>query len=243
MYYRVAALKKDDNAKEFILQANSLEEVEAQIEKIKAFLYPGEDSKEYRWVTTRFTQLVNNVINMPFYRITVYRPVPHAVIEKEFEEACFDDFSWLENIVTADSLEEARKKALENGVLFDHDLKPEDYTLFVEEVSVDTLIEEEENRIKNQIKKNLLYSENRTIREIRELEKNEAETKEFYYSALKKFSQKWRLLRHLLRVSEKEPGHTVESMKETLEKLVSITKEEEFNQVYNAYCFTKEDKQ
>jgi len=29
-------------------------------------------------------------------------------------------------------------------------LKPEDYTLFVEEVSVDTLIEEEENRIKKQ---------------------------------------------------------------------------------------------
>lgn len=75
MYYRIAALKKDDNQREVTIRANSREEVKEQMERIKAFLFPGEDTTNYFYQMAEFRELVNNTIHMSFFRVFVCRPV------------------------------------------------------------------------------------------------------------------------------------------------------------------------
>lgn len=229
MYYRIAAFKKDDNQREVTIRANSREEVKAQMERIKAFLFPGEDTTNYFYQMAEFRELVNNTIHMSFFRVFVCRPV-----KPDKEEDLMEESAWYENVIEAKSIDEARAKAKEPGMLLDSPEQFADYELFVEEVGVETLIAECEDRIRRRIKDEYLYVDDRTVREYCDLSKQMEKDRGMYYEALKGYLKKQNILRFLKREAEKCDTITALEFFEKYEALCRAESEEEFNRIRNS---------
>lgn len=74
MYYRVGAFYRNENSKAIIIQVHDRKEAESWVPRVKAMLYPGEDTAEFRVSIFEF-KLQINLNNLNHYRITVERPI------------------------------------------------------------------------------------------------------------------------------------------------------------------------
>lgn len=229
MYYRIAALKKDDNQREVTIRANSREAVKEQMERIKTFLFPGEDTTNYIYQMTEFQELVNNTIHMSFFRVFVCRPV-----KPDKGEDLMEDSAWYENVIEAESIDEAKVKAKEPGILLGSPEQFADYELFVEEVGVETLIDECEDRIRSYIKDDYLYKDDRTVREYRDISRQMEKNRAMYYKALKDYLKKQSILRFLKREAGKCDTITAREFFEKFEALCIAESEEKFNRIRNS---------
>ena len=62
MYYRVGAFYKNENSKAIIIQVHDRKEVESWVPRVKAMLYPGEDTADFRVSIFEFKLQINLII-------------------------------------------------------------------------------------------------------------------------------------------------------------------------------------
>ena len=118
MFYRAVIVKEKTNSKTITLRAKSKEDIEEMMPRIKSFLYPDEDASGYRYlIWTHEVEAYSPGVRIPEYQVTVYKPEEKKVVEGfedwEDDEAPCDDGCWYEEIIEAESLEEAREKMSE----------------------------------------------------------------------------------------------------------------------------------
>jgi hypothetical protein len=75
MFYRAVIVKERTNSRSITLRAKSKEGVEEMMPRIKSFLYPEEDSSEYRYlIWTHEVEVYSPGVTVPEYQVTVYKP-------------------------------------------------------------------------------------------------------------------------------------------------------------------------
>ena len=116
MYYRVGAFYRNENSKAIIIQVHDRKEAESWVPRVKAMLYPGEDTANFRVSIFEF-KLQINLNNLNHYRITVERP-----IKRDFkdwgEENLYDNSLAFDGIVEANDIEDAKVKFMEEWFNF-----------------------------------------------------------------------------------------------------------------------------
>ena len=194
MFYKVTIIEKNDNHREMIVKADSKEAAMEMMPAAKGFLFPGEDTSEYFAYPDKIHLDVMDT-KVPYWRIVVTRPC-------ESQEA-FPDEDWGMEVdvrnftmtVKAESPEEAIRMARE-----DVDYPSEAYA---EEVSVATLIGEEEKYLRYRIKEEYILAKHGdvSVREYNRLMRKHFsdELNEFYYEAVQFFLGKVRLRNALSR--------------------------------------------
>ncbi len=200
-YYRTAAIKKDDNTRELIIQADSKEEAFAKIPSAKAFLFPGEDSENYVAYPSPFQLTVNLGTTITYYRITVHRPTEKESsgepLETEDIVELDESYEW---ILEAEDAEDAKSQM--RNCISEEGKDPENYRIYADEMSVEDCIKEEERSIEHSIK-SLYYQSfgyyDRPIREMRTYSKEMDERGDLYYKAVKFAARVARLYRGLER--------------------------------------------
>jgi hypothetical protein len=148
MFYRAAIIKNDRNARSVTLREMTKEQVEEMLPRIKSFLFPDEDSSGYRhWIWENKIDSYVSGIKIPEFTVNVYRPVEKKKVEgfEDFEDDDWDVMEdgsgWYEEIVEADSLEEAREKVLSKECPYKN-VGYEECSIYINEVS-DTMLKEE----------------------------------------------------------------------------------------------------
>ena len=148
MFYRVAIIKNDRNARSVTLREMTKEEVEEMLPRIKSFLFPDEDTRCYRhWIWENKIDSYGPGIKVPEFTVNVYRPVEKKKVEgfEDFEDDDWDVMEdggdWFEEIVEADSLEEAREKVMSKDCPY-KSVGYEECSVYVNEVSATMLKEE-----------------------------------------------------------------------------------------------------
>ena len=150
MYYRVGAFYRNEDSKAIIIQVHDRKEAEAWVPRVKAMLYPGEDTKNYRVSIFEF-KLQINLNNLNHYRITVERP-----IKREFkswgEEKIYENSLAFDGIVEAEGEKSAKCKFIEEWFdFYALGKKPEEYDLYVDEVPIQELIEKEQRMLRQKL--------------------------------------------------------------------------------------------
>ena len=137
-YFRVGAFFRDENSKSVIVQCYDRKEAENWIPRVKAMLYPGEDTGNFRVRVFEF-KLQINLNNLNHYRITVERPIQREL--KDFDEEMeYDNSLAFDAVVEADNEEEAK------GIFFSDwfgfyalGKKPDEYDIYVDEVPLEEM--------------------------------------------------------------------------------------------------------
>ena len=157
MFYRAAIIKNDRNARSVTLREMTKEQVEEMLPRIKSFLFPDEDSSGYRhWIWENQTDSYGPGIKVPEFTVNVYRPVEKKKVEgfEDFEDDDWDVMEdgggWYEEIVEADSLEEAREKVLSKECPYKK-VGYEECSVYINEVSETILKEEAINSVLQRI--------------------------------------------------------------------------------------------
>lgn len=148
MFYRVAIIKNDRNARSVTLREMTKEQVEEILPRIKSFLFPDEDASGYRhWIWENKIDSYGPGIKVPEFTVNVYRPVEKKKVEgfEDFEDDDWDVMEdcggWFEEIVEADSLEEARENVMSKECPYKN-VGYEECSVYINEVS-DTMLKEE----------------------------------------------------------------------------------------------------
>ena len=125
--------------------------------RIKSFLFPDEDSGGYRhWIWENKIDSYGPGIKVPEFTVNVYRPVEKKKVEgfEDFEDDDWDVMEdgggWYEEIVEADSLEEAREKVLSKECPY-KSVGYEECSVYINEVSETMLKEEAINSVLQRI--------------------------------------------------------------------------------------------
>ena len=157
MFYRVAIIKNDRNARSVTLREMTKEQVEEMLPRIKSFLFPDEDASGYRhWIWENKIDSYGPGIKVPEFTVNVYRPVEKKKVEgfEDFEDDDWDVMEdgggWYEEIVEADSLEEAREKVLSKECPYKN-VGYEECSVYINEVSNTMLKEEAINSVMQRI--------------------------------------------------------------------------------------------
>ena len=177
MFYRAAIIKNDRNARSVTLRGMTKEQVEEMLPRIKSFLFPDEDSSGYRhWIWENKIDSYVSGIKIPEFTVNVYRPVEKKKVEgfEDFEDDDWDVMEdgsgWYEEIVEADSLEEAREKVLSKECPYKN-VGYEECSVYVNEVAATMLKEEAIHSVLQRIE-NYYIEANRpdiTVREWRDM--------------------------------------------------------------------------
>ena len=93
MYYRVGAFYRNDNSKAIIIQVHDRKEAESWVPRVKAMLYPGEDTADFRVSIFEF-KLQINLNNLNHYRITVERPIKRDFKDWEEENLYYNSLAF-----------------------------------------------------------------------------------------------------------------------------------------------------
>ncbi len=246
-YYRIAAWEKDENTKEVIVKADTREEALTQVEGAKAFLFPGEDTSNYRASVWGFTLTVNVGTEVPHYRITVSRPTETAHEEKDDEwmDLGPKSYEWIEKAED----EEAAKEKMRTSLREDGE-DPEKYHIYADEMALEQCISEEELRLFGIVRSTYLsqyrhkYRErDMTVREYSEMSKVlEDGNTELYYEALKYFCKLTRMRSSLSRMKD-FPAMSAKEIEELAEALAKTKTKEECDEILekikNNHCIKK----
>ena len=190
MFYRIVIVKENLCARSMTLKAKSKEEVEKRISEIKAFLYPNEDTSGYvHIIKTNEVEAYAPGTKVPEYQITVYKPEESEEIDindPEYFDLILEDSEWYEDIIEADSAEEAREKFLSKECLYSN-VGYDKCCIYINEVPVSMLLEEVKRSISNYIEHiyiNKKHSE-MTVREFNNLHRNIWKNEKMQYEAHK----------------------------------------------------------
>ena len=195
MFYRAAIVKEDKNARSITLREMTKEKVEEMIPRIKSFLYPDEDASGYRhWIWEHEVDGYGPGIKIPEYTVNVYRPTERKVIEgfEEFEDieenwdVMEDGGGWFEEIVEADSLEEAREKVLSKDCPY-KSAGYDECLVYINEVPVATLLEEAKRSLINRVENAYIDAKlpELTVREYSQIHRDMEKSEKLQYEAIK----------------------------------------------------------
>ena len=190
MFYRIVIVKENLCARSMTLKAKSKEEVEKRIPEIKAFLYPNEDTSGYvHIIKTNEVEAYAPGTKVPEYQITVYKPTETEEVDIDnpaYVDLMVEDTEWYEDIIEADSAEEAREKFLSKECLYPN-VGYDKCCIYIKEVPVSMLLEEVKRSISNYIEHiyiNKKHSE-MTVREFNNLHRNIWKNEKMQYEAHK----------------------------------------------------------
>ena len=149
-YYRVGAFFRDENRKSVIVQCYDRKEAENWIPGVKAMLYPGENTENYKVRIFEF-KLQINLSNLNHYRIVVERPIQREF--KDFDEEMeYDNSLAFDAVVEADDEEGAKEVFFQDWFdFYALGKKPEEYDIYVDEVPLEEMIEKEQRMLRQRL--------------------------------------------------------------------------------------------
>ena len=197
MFYKIVVEKKESDVKSMVLRATSEKEIELMIPSIKDFLYPGEDTTKYNYfIGRREIEPYTPGVKLLEFQITVYRQ--KNVIEDNQEGLLFDDFYWYDDIIEAESEEEAKNKVYATDCRIPN-VNFEECNIYINEVPVSMLVEEATNSLFQRIENGYIGIKYKdiTIREWRELQTDPYKNAKLKYDALKYMRAVFAIATHL----------------------------------------------
>ena len=195
MFYRAAIVKENKNTRSITLRETTKEKVEEMIPRIKSFLFPDEDASKYRhWIWEHEVDAYGPGIKIPEFTVNVYRPQERKVIEgfEEWEDieenwdVMEDDSGWYEEIVEANSVEEAREKLLSKECLYEG-VGYDECHIYINEAPIATLLEEAKQSLINRVESAYIDVKlpELTVREYSQLHKDVEKSGKLQYEAIK----------------------------------------------------------
>ena len=194
MFYRAAIVKEDKNTRSITLREMTKEQVEEMIPRIKSFLYPDEDASGYRhWIWEHEVDAYGPGIKIPEYTVNVYRPSEKKKPVEGFEDFDDEDWDvmedgggWFEEIVEADSLEEAREKVLSKDCPY-KSVGYDECLVYINEVPASTLLEEAKRSLINRVENAYIDAKlpELTVREYSQIHRDMEKSEKLQYEAIK----------------------------------------------------------
>ena len=149
-YFRVGAFYRDENSKEIIVQCYDREEAEGWIDRAKEMLYPGENTDGFIVTVFEF-KLQINLNNLNHYRITVERPLKRE-FKDEWEECDYLTAQAFDALIEAENEIDAKEKFInEHFKMYTQDRTPDQYDIYVDEVPVEKVIEDEQKMLRQRL--------------------------------------------------------------------------------------------
>ena len=191
MFYRAVIVKEKTNSKTITLRAKSKEDIEEMMPRIKSFLYPDEAASEYKYlIWTHEVEAYSPGVKVPEYQVTVYKPEEKKIVEGfedwEDDELYYDDGCWYEEIIEADSLEEAREKVMSKDCPYQN-VEYNECLVYINEVPVSMLLEEAKHSLLSRVE-NAYIDVKRpemTVREYNQIHRDMEQNERLQYEALK----------------------------------------------------------
>ncbi|MBP3605344.1 MAG: hypothetical protein J6J66_01970 [Clostridia bacterium] len=186
-YYRVGAFYRDENSKSVIVQCYDRKEAENWIPGVKAMLYPGENTENYKVRIFEF-KLQINLSNLNHYRIVVERPMQREF--KDFDEEMeYDNSLAFDAVVEADDEEEAKEIFFQDWFdFYALGKKPEEYDIYVDEVPLEEMIEKEQRMLRQRLISKYVAENfgDMSVREFNQMMRrdDEEEQNQMFYKAL-----------------------------------------------------------
>jgi hypothetical protein len=240
MFYRAAIIKNDRNVRSVTLREMTKEQVEEMLPRIKGFLFPDEDSNGYRhWISEREIDAYGPGVKVPEYTVNVYRPAEKKAVEgfEDFEDEEWDVMEdgggWYEELIEADSLDEARKKLLSKECPY-KSVGYDECQIYINEVPVSTLLEEVKHSLIRRAED--AYIETRrpelTVREYIQIHRSIEQSEDLQYRALKYMRSVFvhgSSMKRDLNLTEMSAAEYIEAMT----KLPTIEDRSEWEALYN----------
>ena len=197
-YYRVGAFYKDENSKAVIIQVHDRKEAESWVPRVKAMLYPGEDTAEFRVSIFEF-RLQINLNNLNHYRITVERPVTHA-FKDEWEECNHQTAQAFDALVEAEGEDDAKAKFIqEHFEFYANGRTPEQYDIYADEVPIEQVIEEEQRMLRQRLVSKYALEQfgDMPVKEFSRIMRREEKEGDMFYKALSEHLRRLRMTEYL----------------------------------------------
>ena len=228
-YFRVGAFYRDENSKEIIVQCYDRKEAEGWIDRAKEMLYPGENTDGFIVTVFEF-KLQINLNNLNHYRITVERPLKRE-FKDEWEECDYLTAQAFDALIEAENEIDAKEKFInEHFKMYTQDRTPDQYDIYVDEVPVEKVIEDEQKMLRQRLIGKYISEKygDISVREYNQMMRrdDEDEKNTMFYKALSEHLKR-------LRMSE-----YIESRLDT-EKLSYA----EFCKIRNGLCSSKSDEE
>ena len=149
-YFRVGAFYRDENSKEIIVQCYDRKEAEGWVDRAKEMLYPGENTDGFIVTVFEF-KLQINLNNLNHYRITVKRPLKRE-FKDEWEECDYLTAQAFDALIEAENEIDAKEKFInEHFKMYTQDRTPDQYDIYVDEVPVEKVIEDEQKMLRQRL--------------------------------------------------------------------------------------------
>ena len=192
MFYRAAIVKVNKNTRSITLRETTKEKVEEMIPRIKSFLFPDEDVSGHKhWIYEHEIDAYGHGVKIPEFTVNVYRPQERKVIEgfEDLEDdwdVMEDGGGWYEEIVEANSVEEAREKILSKECLYEG-VGYDECHIYINEVPIATLLEEAKQSLINRVENAYIDVKlpELTVREYSQLHKDVEKSGKLQYEAIK----------------------------------------------------------
>ena len=224
-YFRVGAFYRDENVNSVTVQCRDRKAAENFIPKLKAMFYPGENTENYIVKVFEFKLPINRN-NLNHYRITIERPLKRE-FKDEWEECDYMTAQAFDALIEAENEDEAREKFIaESFRMYTEDRSPDEYDIYVDEVPVEEVIEDEQRMLRQRLISKYVAENfgDMSVREFNQMMRRDDkdEQNQMFYKALSE---------HLKRIR----------MSEYLEKRLETDKlsHAEFCEIRNALCSAK----
>lgn len=149
-YFRVGAFYRDENVNSVTVQCRDRKEAENFIPKLKAMFYPGENTENYIVKIFEFKLPVNRN-NLNHYRITIERPLKRK-FKDEWEECDYMSAQAFDALIEAENEIDAKEKFInEHFKMYTQDRTPDQYDIYVDEVPVEKVIEDEQKMLRQRL--------------------------------------------------------------------------------------------
>ena len=149
-YFRVGAFYRDENVNSVTVQCRDRKAAENFIPKLKAMFYPGENTENYIVKVFEFKLPINRN-NLNHYRITIERPLKRE-FKDEWEECDYMTAQAFDALIEAENEVEARGKFItESFRMYTEDRNPDEYDIYVDEVPVEEVIEDEQRMLRQRL--------------------------------------------------------------------------------------------
>ena len=200
MYYRVGAFYRDENVNSVTVQCRDRKAAEKFIPKLKAMFYPGENTENYIVKIFEFKLPINRN-NLNHYRITIERPLKRE-FKDEWEECDYMTAQAFDALIEAENEVEAREKFItESFRMYTEDRNPDEYDIYVDEVPVEEVIEDEQRMLRQRLISKYVAENfgDMSVREFNQMMRrdDEDEQNQMFYKALSEHLKRIRMSEYL----------------------------------------------
>ena len=199
-YFRVGAFYRDENSKSVIVQCYDRKEAEGWIDRAKEMLYPGENTDGFIVTVFEF-KLQINLNNLNHYRITVERPLKRE-FKDEWEECDYLTAQAFDALIEAENEIDAKEKFInEYFRMYTQDRTPDQYDIYVDEVPVEKVIEDEQKMLRQRLIGKYISEKygDISVREYNEIMRRDDENEKntMFYKALSEHLKRLRMSEYL----------------------------------------------